>query len=158
MARHATLTPPTPDLLRTDELDLEGELSYPALLKAAGAYRDPKLGIVHKVPVGAPFRDGGRWIQNTKAYRVAMTAEDARNKTRATGDRYDYYEPGTTCDKGAKQGITCVMTGWVLGGRKFSSEHAHVTDFDAAVYDTVEVEAPTEEDDVSDEAPVLVEG
>lgn len=150
----AVLPPPmAADPLANDALDT-GPLSYTDILREAGAYRDPRLGIVHRMPFGAPFRQGGRWVQQTKVYPVAMSAEEARAKTQATGDRWDWYSPGSVCKRCSEP-----IVGWCLGGRKFAVEHDHVTDFNPAVYGTVEVDPP----DLSDEgmdaeaAPVLME-
>ncbi len=134
--------PPTSNPLQADALDLAGSLSYPQILADAGAYRDPRLGIVHKMPVGAPFQRDGRWVQNQKVYRVAMSAEEARQMTRSTGDRWDWYSPGLDCPKCFEP-----IVGWCLGGRKFAAEHDHVTDFDPSLYDTVEVAPPDVSDD-----------
>ncbi len=153
--RGAVAMPPSVrnDVMANDSLDLG--LSYTDILRQAGAYRDPHKGVVHRMPFGAPFRRGGRWVQQTKIYPVAMSAEEARDKTRATGERHDWYSPGSTCKK-------CIdpIVGWCLGGRKFQAEHDHVTDFDPTLYGEMEVAPPEASDDdaaVPDEAPVLVE-
>lgn len=155
----ATLLPPTNDPLAAIADDIDSNLSYGRILAEHGARRDPRKGIVHDLPFGQPFRRGGRWIQQTKTYRVAMSAEEARQKTRATGERWDYFEPGAECDRCLKAGGDGIVSGWVLGGRKFQVEHDHVTTFDPTVYGEVEVAAPDipDEDMAADEAPVLVE-
>jgi hypothetical protein len=143
--------------LATDALDLDDGLSYPDLLRQAGAYREPGRGIVHRMPIGSPYRRAdGTWGQQTKTYPVASSAEEAREKTRATGDRWDYYEAGTKCKRCAEAGASGVISGWVLGGRKFAVEHDHVTTFDPAVYGEMEVDAP-ETDDIGAESPALME-
>ena len=151
----AVLPPPmtTSDPLGTDALDV-GALSYTDILRQAGAYRDPYKGVVHRMPFGVPFQRGGRWVQQTKVFPVAMSAEEARAKTRATGERWDWYSPGSRCGRCNEP-----IVGWCLGGRKFAVEHDHVTDFDPTLYDEVEVAAPDAADEgaVADEAPLLVE-
>lgn len=138
---------------------LRNDLDYFSILAREGVYRKGSE-MFHDVPVGRPYRVGKTWRQQTKAYPVVMGAEEAREKTRATGDRHDYYEAGAKCKKCAEAGSGGLISGWVLGGRKFANEHDHVTLFDPAVYGEVEVAHPEvadDEDAVADEAPALVE-
>lgn len=134
------------DPLATVADDLDYDLSYSQILARAGAFRQPGKGIMHKLPVGPPIRQGGKWVQQTKAYPVAMSAEEARVKTRETGDRWDYYEAGATCDRCVKAGGDGIVAGWVLGGRKFQAEHDHVTNYDPSVVSFVEVDPPVVDD------------
>lgn len=151
----ATAPPPSIDPLMVGGANVQFDLDYFQILANNGARRVPGRGIVREALIGAPYRQGGRWVQNTKTYSVAMSAKEAREKTKATGERWDYYEAGATCDQCVKVGGG-VIAGWVLGGRKFQAEHDHVTNFDPAVYGVVEIEAP-EVDEVSEETPALVE-
>ena len=165
--RGAVATPPPHlDPLVRDGGNLEHNLDYFQILADAGAFRQGGQ-IFHKLPVGQPFRQvplgqsprqGARWVQQTKTFPVAMSAEEARKKTRATGDRWDYYEAGAKCKQCAEVG-SGLISGWVLGGRKFQAEHAHVTDLDTAVYSYDEVDPPemSDEDGAAIEAPLLVE-
>lgn len=157
--RGGVTLPPTNGSMAEIADDIDQNLSYGRILAEAGAYRKPGQGIVHDLPFGRPFRRGGRWVQQTKTYPVAMSAAEAREKTRATGERHDYYEPGAKCKFCAEVTGNGVISGWVLGGRKFQAEHAHVTSFDPAVYGEVEVDPPLDDDEdlATDEAPVLVE-
>ncbi len=157
MARGIKATPPPAEIdpLAATADDLDYDLSYSQMLARAGAYRQPGKGIMHKMPVGPAVQRGGKWVQQTKAYPVAMSAEEAREKTRATGDRWDYYEAGTTCDRCVKAGGDGVISGWVLGGRKFAAEHEHVTNYDPTVFTFEEVAPP--DDAAGADAPLLVE-
>lgn len=151
---------PMHDPLAGVAADIENNLSYAQILANAGAFRDYSRSerdgqIVHKMPIGAPYRSGGKWVQQTKTYPVAMSAEEAREKTRATGNRWDWYSPGSDCPK-----CTNLIVGWCLGGRKFAQDHDHVTDFDPTLYGVMEVDPPSDmlddEEAVEDER-VLVE-
>lgn len=157
--RNAAVAPrpvPMSDPLASVAADIENNLSYSQILANAGARRNPRRGIVHDMPVGAPYKQGGRWVQNTKTYQVAMSAEEARQQTRATGERWDWYSPGLDCPKCYEP-----IIGWCLGGRKFAAEHDHVTDFDPTLYGVMEVDPPADEADEeaveNDAARVLVE-
>lgn len=159
MPRGVRITAPRPSMPVSDPLrgiaaDIESNLSYAQVLANAGAYRDPRRGIVHDMPFGTPFKRDGKWVQQTKTFPVAQTAEEARAKTRATGDRWDWYSPGLDCPK-----CSDPIVGWCLGGRKFAHEHDHVIDFDPTVYGVMEVDPPAdgEMDEVSAEDRVLVE-
>ncbi len=160
--RGAVLAPPDlTDPLMADSLAPSGALTYSEMLREAGAYFDANRGgVVHRMPIGQPYRRGGRWLQSTKVYPVANSAEEARNKTRDTGERHDWYCPGKPCKRCAEAGADPVMSGWVLGGRKFQQEHGHVTDFDPTLYGEIEVAAPDmedEDDPVMDGSAVPVE-
>ncbi len=134
--------------------DIDYDLSYSQILARNGAYRVGSE-ILHKLPIGVPIRQGGKWVQQTKAYPVAMSAKEARIKTRDTGTRHDYYEAGARCKRCAEAGSGGLVSGWVLGGRKFQSEHDHVTNYDPAVITFEEVDAPVDDD--AEPAAVLVE-
>lgn len=154
--RDAALSTSSGDALRPDALDLDLERSYSEILAEAGARRGPNRTIVHDMPIGAPYKRGTRWLQDTKTFPVAMSAEEARDKTRATGERWDYFEPGVICDACIKVDPGFVLSGWVLGGRKFQAEHAHVTNFDPSQFGTIEVDPPAATDD-DDEALASME-
>jgi hypothetical protein len=135
MARTAVREP----LLAPDPLE---DRSYAEALAAAGAYRDRKRGVVHEMPYGPAFKRNGRWVQQTKTFPVATSAAEAREKTKQTGERHDWYSDGSECPKCRE-----LIVGWCLGGRKFQAEHDHVTQYDPTVYGEREVEAPPSDDD-----------
>jgi hypothetical protein len=104
-------------------------LSYMAVLEQQGVERDPATGtLVHWLPYGTRER-GGRAVPVMKRFPVALTAEEARVQTRATGDRWDFYAVGLKCRDCANP-----LTGWVLGGRKLQAEHDHVTEATPELY------------------------
>lgn len=156
MARAIKSTPPPAGLdpLATVADDLDYDLSYSQILARAGAFRVPGKGIMHKMGTGPAVQRGDRWVQQTKTYPVAMSAEEARVKTRDTGERWDYYEVGARCKRCAEVGGDGVISGWVLGGRKFAQEHEHVTNFDPALISYEEVDPP--DDAAADDSPLLV--
>lgn len=156
MPRGATATPPAaldPLAAATVADEIDYDLSYSQILAKNGAFRQPGRGIVHKMVIGSPYQARGGWRQDTKVYPVAMSAEEARERTRQTGIRHDYYEPGATCEKCLKAGGDGIVSGWVLGGRKFQTEHQHVTNRNPEEYGYVEVDPPG----VSDEAAASME-
>lgn len=153
-ARGSVLPRPTNDLMARDDLDLDDGLSYKDLLRQAGAYRDPTKGVVHTMPFGVPYKVGNAWKQQTKVFQVAMSAEEARAKTReGKAGRWDWYCAGVEC-KLCREPIV----GWCLGGRKFAVEHEHVTGFDPTRFGETDAEPPADADEYADaSAPVMVE-
>lgn len=104
-------------------------LNYDALLAANGVFREGD-GLYHYQPVmGEGVNRNGRATRRMKKYPVALTAVDARNLTKGTGERHDWYCPGLQCKLCAEP-----LVGWVLGGRKFQVEHDHVITPDPTLY------------------------
>ncbi len=95
-------------------------MSYEAVLASQGVERGPSGELRHRMSIG-PGRY--RW------YPVALSLADARNLTRDTGTRHDFYATGLSCKD--CQGVN---SGWVLGGRKLQAEHEHVTRADFEEY------------------------
>jgi hypothetical protein len=151
----ATLEPPRPthpvngfglDAIPTATPDQGTPLDYGALLAANGVFRDPTVtstGFAHWMTVAseANVTRRGRAVQQQKRYPVAMTAEEARALTKATGERHDWYCAGIQCPR-----CTSPLVGWVLGGRKFQQEHDHVTEQPATLYREIEVDVPDDAD------------
>ena len=119
--------------------------SYMDILAANGVTYDPEWGVlVHRAPAGS--RDGK---PVRRKYPVALTAEEAREKTRAgvLRSRWDYFATGVKCGDCAAP-----ISGWAWGGRKFNAEHDHVTDASPDLYEVVELD----EDGVTEDDPVAV--
>lgn len=116
-------------------------INYDQMLAEAGVFRDPTIestGLAHHYPVPGLSRRGNPQM---KKYSVALSAVEARNQTKATGDRHDYYSPGLQCPR-----CQDPLVGWVLGGRKFAVEHDHVTEFEPELYIEMETAEASVED------------
>lgn len=120
-------------------------LNYDAMLAEAGVFRQGG-GLYRWAPVVTIAQDG-RTRRREKRFPVALDGEQARALTKATGERHDWYDPGTQCPK-----CQHMLSGWVLGGRKRSDEHDHVTDFEPGLYREVDAEDETADDLVAVEA------
>ena len=106
---------------------------YMSILEQQGVERDPATGnLVHWMPYGTRQR-GGRDVPVLKRFPVALSLAEAREQTRATGDRWDYYVVGLKC-----RDCTEPLVGWALGGRKLQAEHDHVTEATPELYREVE--------------------
>lgn len=121
---------PAPRLM---EPGLASNLSYMAALEAAGVERDERGNLVHWLAAGERQRSDGSAVPVLKRFPVALSLEEAREKTRATGDRHDYYALGLDCRE-----CRGPLRGWVLGGRKIQNEHDHVTFATPELYREVE--------------------
>lgn len=143
------------DPLGARAADLRFNLSYESILADEGVFRDPSVkstGFARWVNVASEnnvSRRGKAFVQQKKI-AVAMSAEDARAYTKATGDRHDWYDPGSECPKCSEP-----LVGWVLGGRKRAVDHDHVTLAPPSLYRTVEVEVDDDEM-TEDESPAVV--
>lgn len=123
----------------------DAPVSYDTLLAEAGVFRDPSIettGLAHNHPVTTRSRRGK---PQTQRFPVALTATEARDLTKKTGQRHDWYCAGLQCKLCAEP-----LVGWVLGGRKFAAEHDHVTEFVPGLY--------AEMDEVEDEDEDTTEG
>ena len=119
--------------------------SYMDILAANGVTYDPEWGVlVHWAPAGTV---NGRPREGK--YPVALTAEQARENTRAgtLGRRWDYFATGIRCGDCAAP-----ISGWAWGGRKFNAEHDHVADAAPDLYRVVDLD----EDGVTEDDPVAV--
>lgn len=108
---------------------LAANLSYMGVLEAQGVRRDEMGELYHLMPYGEAVRDG-KTVVRYKRYPVALSLDEARERTRATGTRHDFYSTGLRCKQ-----CTDPLRGWILGGRKAVAEHDHVTDATPELYE-----------------------
>lgn len=114
---------------------LATHMDYMSALEAVGVERDPATGnLIHWMSAGTAMQNG-RAVGRVKKFNVALSLDEARERTRATGDRWDYYVDGLKCRE-----CTGPLRGWALGGRKLQSEHDHVVEATPELYRVVELD------------------
>lgn len=124
-------------------------LNYDQMMSDAGVFREGD-GLYHYLyVVGEATSANGKALRRKQKFPVALSAEEARIKTKTTGERHDWLCPGIQCPRCQE-----MLTGWVLGGRKFQAEHDHVTVPDPTrfIYEEVEDDATDEAEAVAVEA------
>lgn len=113
----------TLDPLARRAADLKHNVSYEAILAEQGVERDPDTGELVRWVESPTIRDTSGQPMEIKRF-VAMTRQEAQEKSRMTSQPWDWYCTGLKCPQCAEP-----LVGWVrgsFGGLKFEREHDHI--------------------------------